>query len=67
MGDLITSNLYKLKPGDRVVTLTDYMTDPPSEVTVELDPRLTPVQNAQKYYKKIYKGKIGRNRAGRAD
>lgn len=57
MGDLVTSNLYKLKPGDRVVTLTDYMTDPPSEVTVELDPRLTPVQNAQKYYKKYTKAK----------
>jgi predicted ribosome quality control (RQC) complex YloA/Tae2 family protein len=33
------------------------MTDPPSEVTVELDPRLTPVQNAQKYYKKYTKAK----------
>lgn len=56
-GDLITANLYRLKPGDRVVSLTDYTTDPPSEVTIELDPRLTPAQNAQKYYKKYAKAK----------
>jgi predicted ribosome quality control (RQC) complex YloA/Tae2 family protein len=57
MGDLITSNLYRLKHGDSHVTLIDYTTDPPSEVTLELDPRLTPAQNAQKYYKRYAKAK----------
>lgn len=57
MGDLITANLYRLKPGDKVVSLIDYSTDPPSEVTVEIDPHLTPAQNAQKFYKKYAKAK----------
>jgi Predicted RNA-binding protein homologous to eukaryotic snRNP len=57
LGDLITSNIYKIKRGDTRVNLTDYTADPPAEVAVELDSRLTPAQNAQKYYKKYAKSK----------
>lgn len=56
-GDLITSNLYRLERGMKNVSLTDYYTDPPREVTLELDSRLTPSQNAQRYYKKYNKAK----------
>ncbi|MCD7726778.1 MAG: NFACT family protein [Ruminococcus sp.] len=54
-GDLIISNIYKIKKGDGVVMLTDY-TDPDlREVSVTLDKRLTPQQNAQKYYNEYKK------------
>ena len=55
MGDLITSNLYKLKQGDTRVRLYDYGTE--REVDVTLDGRLSPSKNAQRYYKKYAKAK----------
>lgn len=55
LGDLITANIYRLKKGDTVCDLTDYETG--ENVTVTLDPRLTPPQNAQKYYKEYAKMK----------
>ncbi len=61
LGDLITANIYKLKRGDKKVTLTDYSVynDDGSyaEVEIELDERLTPSANAQRYYKKYAKTK----------
>ena len=60
-GDLITANIYRLKRGDREVTLTDYSHQNADgsfpEVRVELDSRLTPSANAQRYYKKYAKSK----------
>lgn len=55
LGDLITANIYRLKKGDTVCDMIDYETG--LEVTVTLDPRLTPSQNAQKYYKEYNKSK----------
>ena len=55
--DLITSNIYALNKGDREAVLQNYYEDPPCEVTIKLDERLTPAQNAQKYYKKYNKAK----------
>lgn len=54
-GDLITSNLWAIKSGDSHVTVTDYSADPPAEVGLDLDPRLTPSQNAQLCYRKYAK------------
>lgn len=63
-GDLITANIYKIKKGDKKVTLTDYedMRDDGSfgEVGIELDERLSPSANAQKYYKKYAKLKTAK-------
>ncbi|MFA6948698.1 MAG: NFACT RNA binding domain-containing protein [Eubacteriales bacterium] len=56
-GDLITSNLYRIGRGMKDVSLTDYYSDPPREVMLELDTRLTPSQNAQRYYKRYNKAK----------
>ena len=55
--DLITSNIYALNKGDREASLLNYYNDPPSEIVIKLDERLTPAQNAQKYYKKYNKAK----------
>ncbi len=50
--DLITANLYAIKPGDKSVTLTDYFDPQLPQVKVELDPLLTPQENAQRLFGK---------------
>ena len=56
-GDLITANIYRIKKGDREAELTDYYSEDLHTVKITLDPRLTPSQNAQRYYKKYAKAK----------
>ncbi len=55
--DLITANLYAIKQGQSRVSLINYYSEDMEEVTLELDTRLTPVKNAQNYYKKYAKMK----------
>jgi len=63
-GDLITANIYRLSRGDRSAVFDDYEsmredgTFP--QVRVELDSRLTPAANAQRYYKKYNKAKTAK-------
>ena len=49
-GDLINANLYSIQKGDHSVTLVNFYDENQSEITIPLDPRKTPAQNAQKYY-----------------
>lgn len=56
-GDLITANLYRLKKGMTSFETVDYYDEECPTVTVELDERLTPAQNAQKMYKLYNKAK----------
>ena len=56
-GDLITANLYRLKKGMTSFETVDYYDESCPTVTVELDERLTPAQNAQKMYKLYNKAK----------
>lgn len=60
MGDLITAEIYRLKRGAASFMATDYATDPPSQVEVTLDTRLSPAANAQRYYKLYTKAKTAR-------
>ena len=53
--DLITANIWQLKRGDRELKCTDFYSDDSREVTVELDPLLTPQGNAAKLYKQYNK------------
>ena len=53
-GDLISANLYNMQKGQQSVKLLDFYHDN-EEIQIELDPALTPVQNAQKYYKEYHK------------
>lgn len=63
-GDLITANIYRLQKKASVVELEDYETmdeDGNVEtVKIELDSRLSPAANAQRYYKKYSKSKTAR-------
>ncbi len=47
-GDLINANIFRLEKGMTVCTLEDFYTGEPREIP--LDARLSPAQNAQKYY-----------------
>ena len=64
-GELITANIWQLKRGMTEAKLTDYTADPPAEVKIPLDGRLTPAQNAQAYYKKYSKAKAAERELGR--
>lgn len=50
MGDLIMSNLYRINKGDKSANLENYFDEACPTVEIKLDERLTPSQNAQKYY-----------------
>lgn len=52
-GDLINANIYRLEKGQASCTLEDFLTGEPREIA--LDPKLTPAQNAQKYYSEYKK------------
>ncbi len=56
-GDLITSSAYMIKEGVDKATLTDYFEPDMPVVTIKLSPLLSPIENAQKYYKKYQKAK----------
>lgn len=54
-GDLITSNLYALEKGMAYAEVQDFYDENCPTVKIPLDKRLTPTQNAQKYYKEYRK------------
>ena len=56
--ELITSNLYKIAPRETKVEVYDYYKN--ENVTVDLDPALSPSAYAQKLYKKYAKLKRGK-------
>lgn len=47
-GDIISANIYRMNKGESSLTAENYYSG--EMTTVELDPRLSPSQNAQKYY-----------------
>lgn len=49
-GDLIMANLYRLEKGMNVCRLENFYEESSPETEISLDIRLTPSQNAQKYY-----------------
>jgi predicted ribosome quality control (RQC) complex YloA/Tae2 family protein len=59
-GDLIIANIYQLKRGMTSFTTVDYYDEECHEVTVELDSRLSPADNAQRYYKLYNKAKVAK-------
>ena len=56
-GELITANIYALKKGSSSARVIDYYDENAPEITIALDSRLSPSQNAQAYYKKYAKMK----------
>ncbi|MBA4601128.1 Rqc2 family fibronectin-binding protein [Thermoactinomyces mirandus] len=59
-GELITANLHGIKRGDHKAELVNFYESDAPHITIELDPALSPAQNAQRYFKKYNKLKASR-------
>lgn len=54
-GDLLSANLYQLQKGDTMARVQNFYDPACPVVEIPLDVRLTPAQNAQRYYAKYRK------------
>ncbi len=63
MGEALNANLYRLKKGMAEAVLEDWSSPEGGTITVPLDVRLTPGQNAQRYFKKYQKARSAREAA----
>ena len=55
--DMILTYKYMISQGQSNVTLTDYTSDPPKDIVIDLNPTLDASGNAQEYYKRFHKAK----------
>lgn len=62
-GELLLANLHAVQPGSRWLSAEDYGA-PGSQVRIELDPRATPAQNAESYFRRYRKAKTALERLG---
>jgi predicted ribosome quality control (RQC) complex YloA/Tae2 family protein len=61
LGDLITSNLHRIVRGGQLLEVEDFFHgDAP--LAIELDPALSPAQNAESYYERSRKARLGRKK-----
>ncbi len=58
-GDLLQSNLYRIQKGQDKIVLDNFYDPEMKPIEVPLDIKLSPADNAQKYYKKYAKLKNG--------
>ncbi|MBP5166382.1 MAG: NFACT family protein, partial [Oscillospiraceae bacterium] len=56
-GDIIKANIYRMQRGMSVLKAVDYYSENGDETEIALDVRLSPQQNAAKYYKAYAKSK----------
>lgn len=56
-GDLLFANLHRVEKGMMKVTLPNLFSPDLRDIEIELDPRRSPIFNAQKYYKVFVKAK----------
>lgn len=59
-GELLLAHAHQLKRGMQNAKLVNYYLDPPQETVVELDEKLSPQENAQRYFKRYQKGKAAK-------
>lgn len=56
-GELLTANLYRIVPGSTEAIVEDYYDPSASSVVIPLNPHLSAIDNAQRYYKLYNKAK----------
>ncbi len=56
-GELLTSYQYQISKGDKIATVLNYYNEHEQYVDIPLDPMLTPIENAQVYFKRYNKAK----------
>ncbi|QKG84705.1 fibronectin/fibrinogen-binding protein [Kroppenstedtia pulmonis] len=59
-GELLTAFMHQVKRGDSSLTTVNYYDPESPEVTIDLDPQLSPSDNAQRYFKLYNKAKSAR-------
>ena len=59
-GELITANLYRINKGDKSAVVEDFYDETLKTVTIPLDMRMSPSENAQRYFKKYAKAKTAK-------
>jgi predicted ribosome quality control (RQC) complex YloA/Tae2 family protein len=62
-GEILTANLFQLALGQTSVDLCNFYDPEGKNITIELDPHLSPNENAQRYFKLYAKGKSQRGAA----
>ncbi len=65
LGDLLTSNIYLISKGMNEVTVTDYFSPDQPQRKIPLDLRLSPSENAQRFYRKYNKLKTAQTEVQR--
>ena len=63
MGEAIHANLFQIQKGMKAVELPNWFSEEGGTILVPLDTQLTPVQNAQRYFKKYQKARNARETA----
>jgi len=56
-GELIAANMYRLKKGMASFTAENFYDPGAPPITVELDPALSPAENAERYFNRYHKAK----------
>ena len=57
LGDIVTANLWQMQRGQVRLTATDFYDPEMKEIDIPLSPKLSPQQNASKFYKDYAKAK----------
>ncbi len=60
-GELLKSQLHKVKKGDEIIMVQNYFDSPFNEISIRLDPLKSPSDNIAAYFKKARKLKSGLN------
>ena len=60
-GELLTGNLHRIQRGTASIEAQNYYAPGLNNIEIELDPKLSPSENAQGYFKKYTKAKRGRS------
>ncbi|MDF2723738.1 MAG: fibronectin-binding protein [Paenibacillus sp.] len=55
LGELLTASLHLMRKGEKSIEVVNYYDEEQKPVKIELDPLLTPSENAQRYFKKYTK------------
>lgn len=56
-GELLTASLHEIKRGQTSIEVLNYYDENQSKLKIALDPKLSPSENAQRYFKKYNKAK----------
>ncbi|MFF2484139.1 NFACT family protein [Paenibacillus sp. NPDC058071] len=57
LGELLTAYMHQINRGDKSVRLINFYDENQAEIDIELDPLMTPSENAQRYFRRYTKHK----------